>query len=627
MSYNMISERFAPTRSDSSSFKRRAVFVTVRVILFLIFLQVLVVFSVALNLGSDGLEQARYLLTPAAGNSSSSSSWFLEEEDTETGNSEEGDGATREERLKKIELLDDNDPRQERVLYDKGSSKSSNTHEEQSSLDDYGSRRHLPWKNFTPMEDGPYLIVGGSDGSGTRAVVDTLIDLGAAIRVEDPRTKDVHGTEMFHKAGWPPLVYLALQQTRSANYELSDMTESSRDEALSNLKRLKKSIDLRAPFIFKSRVRDADDENPFATAFKVGWKAPVSMFVMPMLQNVFGRVKYLHVVRDGRDVCLSENQSPVRKFYNTFYGLTKEGQPGDNNITTLSMKLWNDVNQQVMEWGKAHSDGETFDYLTLRSEDLVNPNTRFETLLQLADFIGSRKTLRELCCMSQQELHDLGKSLNGFSDPRKKRGGHQRRGVGLPFDSSKEDFVNDLLFGLGKDARMPGSKNHREKRFHRRRNKQDLTEEGQRIRRQGALRHLNDDPLRRHGGALGMQRRLLQQNDGAEEHRDEISGSTPHRRLQPQRSRLRELFYNSRLGHGARRHNFVKEAPEQVKARYGKWVKALEDKPELSAQLHDLGKSGLEAFGYEPPRAFLDPPDETYLEQCQKMLNANLCDE
>ena len=34
--------------------------------------------------------------------------------------------------------------------------------------------------------------------------------------------------------------------------------------------------------------------------------------------------RYLHVVRDGRDIALSENTSPVRKFYNIIY-LNKSG--------------------------------------------------------------------------------------------------------------------------------------------------------------------------------------------------------------------------------------------------------------------------------------------------------------
>jgi hypothetical protein len=69
----------------------------------------------------------------------------------------------------------------------------------------------------------------------------------------------------------------------------------------------------------------------------------------------------------------------------------------------------------------------------------------------------------------------------------------------------------------------------------------------------------------------------------------------------------------------------VRESPDKVMARYGKWVKALEDKPELSETLHKLGSTSLEAFGYNPPAAFLDPPKQSFVDMCQQVLDANVC--
>ena len=71
--------------------------------------------------------------------------------------------------------------------------------------------------------------------------------------------------------------------------------------------------------------------------------------------------------------------------------------------------------------------------------------------------------------------------------------------------------------------------------------------------------------------------------------------------------------------------NRVKEAPEKVMARYGKWVKRLEHEPELSQKLHELGGPALRAFGYEPPVQFLDPPDERFRQQCEEMLQDIVC--
>jgi len=46
-----------------------------------------------------------------------------------------------------------------------------------------------------------------------------------------------------------------------------------------------------------------------------GIKAPVSMLLVPMFREIWGRMKFIHVVRDGRDIAFSGNQSPVKKFY------------------------------------------------------------------------------------------------------------------------------------------------------------------------------------------------------------------------------------------------------------------------------------------------------------------------
>lgn len=61
------------------------------------------------------------------------------------------------------------------------------------------------------------------------------------------------------------------------------------------------------------------------------------------------------------------------------------------------MQLWNDWNTQALEWEQAHERGDDFDYIVLRSEDLINPETKFETLVRIADFVGSPMTREEIC--------------------------------------------------------------------------------------------------------------------------------------------------------------------------------------------------------------------------------------
>lgn len=185
---------------------------------------------------------------------------------------------------------------------------------------------------------------------------------------------------------------------------------------------------------------------------------------------------------------------------------------------------------------------------------------------QLADFVGSRKTLRELCCMSVHTLEDLGQSVNGFQrDQQKKR--------------------MRLLDGRRGRHRDSSTQN-----------------------------------------ATDIQRRKLQEQPlhHPDDHRNDVNVRPRRRRLL--RKDRGELFRNHNQNRGPGRR-FQPEKPEQVKARYGKWVQRLQDQPELSRQLHEIGKASLEAFGYEPPTPFMDPPMKEYLEQCDAILEAGLCSE
>jgi hypothetical protein len=57
---------------------------------------------------------------------------------------------------------------------------------------------------YAGPSDLVYTQVGGTDGSGTRGVVDVLQSLGVAMVMDDHVQKDAHGVEM--EDGWPPIV-------------------------------------------------------------------------------------------------------------------------------------------------------------------------------------------------------------------------------------------------------------------------------------------------------------------------------------------------------------------------------------------------------------------------------------
>ena len=276
----------------------------------------------------------------------------------------------------------------------------------------------------------PIVMVGGSDGSGTRAVVQLLRELGTIIVADDPHTFDVHASEL--RQGWPGLIHRVYSSfggnpnnedddtSRNNSYDngnsshdgdhtiFSSSSLSSRngtttlaginydwppppprqdeeedpkkvhanhtttdDSAATNAttttttttnnhrKRIEAEIEtLKAGWetkyqtpklkVFSSRNGIRRITFPHAVAHKVKYaiKAPVSMLVLPLFASSFFQssqsvksssqsksqsqshhnpkqpppvLKFLHVLRDGRDIAVSINQSPVLKFYDLTY--------------------------------------------------------------------------------------------------------------------------------------------------------------------------------------------------------------------------------------------------------------------------------------------------------------------
>eukprot|EP00549_Striatella_unipunctata_P022831 CAMPEP_0118693648 /NCGR_PEP_ID=MMETSP0800-20121206/12034_1 /TAXON_ID=210618 ORGANISM="Striatella unipunctata, Strain CCMP2910" /NCGR_SAMPLE_ID=MMETSP0800 /ASSEMBLY_ACC=CAM_ASM_000638 /LENGTH=333 /DNA_ID=CAMNT_0006591925 /DNA_START=96 /DNA_END=1097 /DNA_ORIENTATION=- len=221
--------------------------------------------------------------------------------------------------------------------------------------------------------------------------------------------------------GWPPLVKLALEITHSANYEFKDLPKERRDKLMEEIALL--TEDIQAGVLLGKRVLGHPNELATGTTFAI--KAPASMLLVPAFLAKWGKMRFIHVVRDGRDVALSTNQSPVNKFYNTSYvdGEKRFHQYPNNNVK--AMHLWNDWNAQLYEWEKRHSDGKTFDYLVIRTEDLVRDKTRLQTLLRLADFVGANLTDAALCCLGSRRQKDYGKSEHIYTSqeqvPKKKK--------------------------------------------------------------------------------------------------------------------------------------------------------------------------------------------------------------
>ena len=308
------------------------------------------------------------------------------------------------------------------------------------------------------------LVVGGTDGSGTRRAVQLLAELGVPMVVEDSTTMDIHADML--KDGWPGIVSPFLKYSGSIEADPNFYPDDVRD---ATIKKLQGVIDKAVgdAGYWKDKI-DAGvlsiPPNRQASRGFFGVKAPIIMTTLPFLHKIVPRLMYLQVVRDGRDIAFSSNMSPVRRFYEDMYG----NEPKDRNLepSTKAIRLWSDWNARSALWAKNHSkttkDGivhqgdYAIDHHVLKMEDLFGTVAlKYQAISSLAAWVGSTATEQEMCKIAGAETKDYGASLGLRSG---KRMVQQRYGK---WKSAKKAVIDQLekygaegleLFGYFEDG-------------------------------------------------------------------------------------------------------------------------------------------------------------------------------
>jgi len=176
------------------------------------------------------------------------------------------------------------------------------------------------------------VIIGGTGGSGTSLFARMLRDLGLDIGRED------YGTE------WQPFAKFARQSGPVVcAYEFGDH-----------------SIDLTHP---TKRLRSRVKKHP-AQAHRGpwGWKMPRACLFLTFLATNLPNMRYIHVVRDGRDMALSENQRQATRYGGLVLGDDAEVDP------VRSAAFWSAANCWALAQG-GRLLGERFS--VVRYEDLI----------------------------------------------------------------------------------------------------------------------------------------------------------------------------------------------------------------------------------------------------------------
>ena len=110
-----------------------------------------------------------------------------------------------------------------------------------------------------------------------------------------------------------------------------------------------------------------------------GWKEPRSIYLLPFLDSQFPNGKFLHMVRDGRDMALSPNQNQLRKHGRAVLSWRERLL---HSTAESSMLLWADVNLRAADYGEASLREN---YLPIRFEDLCSKP--LETTARIVNFL------------------------------------------------------------------------------------------------------------------------------------------------------------------------------------------------------------------------------------------------
>jgi hypothetical protein len=112
-----------------------------------------------------------------------------------------------------------------------------------------------------------------------------------------------------------------------------------------------------------------------------GWKAPRSIYLLPFLHAQFPQVKFIHVIRDGRDMAFSKNQNQLRKHGRAVLNWRERWfYP----VPIRSLLLWERVNLRAAEYGEGRIREN---YYRVRFEDLCQAPV--ETTKQIMQFLAA----------------------------------------------------------------------------------------------------------------------------------------------------------------------------------------------------------------------------------------------
>jgi Sulfotransferase family len=203
-----------------------------------------------------------------------------------------------------------------------------------------------PWDTVPPP-----TVAGGTGGSGTRIVTEVLSSAGFFMGSRLNRSGDARYLIDFDWRWGKP--YLRGEMTGEPA-----PLEQMRDELESSLRGHLEGYD------------------PGAGPW--GWKHPHSYLLLPWLDSVIPGLRFVHMIRDGRQMVSSSNQRQPLHYGDVVLG--PAAGPWSRQVRAVEFWCW--ANERAADYGEQHMDGR---YLRIRFEDICgDPHRECARLIEFA---------------------------------------------------------------------------------------------------------------------------------------------------------------------------------------------------------------------------------------------------
>jgi len=104
------------------------------------------------------------------------------------------------------------------------------------------------------------------------------------------------------------------------------------------------------------------------------------MLLMPFLHDFHGEIKFLHVIRDGRDMAFSANRNQLRVLEGAVLSAAEVADP---RLELKAMTFWARTNMLVADYAETHLAN---DYMRIRYEDLGSDP--YSVIWRIIGFVG-----------------------------------------------------------------------------------------------------------------------------------------------------------------------------------------------------------------------------------------------